>query len=833
MEYKLKNLLIWQKLLILGVLSSIPFIIVFSAMVSLINVLKIETTAQEIQGLEYLNGLRDLLEVIQQHRGMSNAYLNGDTSFKVKILQKQEKITEVTNKIELIENKYGNSLQTTSRWETLKQNINKVTSGYSSETPKINFEKHTNLIQELILLNRYIGDRSNLILDPDLDTYYLMNILLVQLPELFEFVGQSRGLGAGICARKRITSEERSTLLRLHVLIDVHFQEVDNSLQRMFMVNPMTQEELGSLKKDVSASLVNYMTMLDRRLIKAEQPEVNATEFFDTATILLNQSFNFYDKASPIFKKLLEKRRDHFIRQLYSLFFISAIILLLAIAAGVWISRSIINPIQKAIYYSNKIAEGDLSDQITVDSKDESGQLLGAMIIMGANINGIMSRLQLASKQMDEMSSQLAKSISQFIDSSHNQASSAEETSTAIEELSVSFGLVAEAVGTQTHNIEDIHKRIDLIGNAYQELNSSMKSLEKQEKDYIMKGRAGKQVIRHTTEAMEEISTSSAHISKIIGMITVISKQIDLLALNASIEAARAGEMGKGFAVVSDEISRLSDNTARSVKEIGNLVKKTMEAVSYGSHRVKETENLFNNTINGLEEITNSSGYVMNLIQTQQDSVSDISKNAQTLSETSSGIKNATTEQKLAADEINLAVHDLSIQTNTITTNAEMLGGLIDKLNAFGSMMREIMRIFKVSENCFIQWNDSFRVNVKTVDSQHQRLFDLINELYENMESSDSKENIAKAIKDLLDYTVYHFAEEEELMKKSNYPDLEQHMQIHRSMIETIQHFQKEFKSGNTLVQYEILSFAGNWLTAHIMGVDRKYMNHFSKNKIF
>lgn len=804
-------------------------------MVSQINTLRIEFTHKEIQGVEYLSKLRYLLEAVQQHRGMSSAYLRGDTSFKSRIEQKQKEFSVLFEKIEIIEKKHSRALNTTSLWQTLKKNTNQTINESLSNSAKTSFAKHTEVIKEIIALDRHIGDTSNLILDPDIDTYYLMDVLLIRLPDLFEYLGQSRGLGSGICATGKITPEERFTLLRLYILIDVGFKEVDASLQRAFLDNTEIQQELGSIRKKVSIYLENYLNMLDRGVIKAEKPSVTATELFDTATVLLDQSFDFYDKVAPLLTRLLEKRKNHFLRILYFLLAVSLLIVLFAMLCGILIGHSIVSPIQKAIQFSNKISFGDLTEMVSVSSvgADEAGKLLTSMNVMGANISGIVSRLQLASKQMDVMSSQLAESTYKFVDSSREQAAASEETSASVEELSASFGTVADSIEQQTNNVEDINDRIQYVGKSMNDINSSMQILEKQARSYVTKGREGRQIVQQATEAMGEITKNSAHISKIVGIITDISKQTNLLALNASIEAARAGEVGQGFAVVSEEISRLADKTDKSVKEINNLIKGTTESVSNGSYRVKETETLLSSIILGVEQIEKSSTNVMDLIQNQLQNVSSIATSARELSDFSIEIKHATEEQKHATEEINQAVQDISEQTQAITNNAELLSGLIHKLNTFGSIMRDIIIIFKVSDHHFIQWNDSFRVNVKVIDEQHQRLFDLINELYANMQKSESRDIIAKTIKDLLDYTVYHFREEEKLMERSNYSGIEQHIKIHKSMIENIQRFQKEFESGNPLVHYEILSFVGNWLTAHIMGVDRKYMGHFTKHGIF
>ncbi len=129
-----------------------------------------------------------------------------------------------------------------------------------------------------------------------------------------------------------------------------------------------------------------------------------------------------------------------------------------------------------------------------------------------------------------------------------------------------------------------------------------------------------------------------------------------------------------------------------------------------------------------------------------------------------------------------------------------------------------------------VQWNDSFSVGVNEVDHQHQKLFSIVNELIEGKNSHMEKEIIEKVLKDLADYTVYHFSTEEKFFKM--HPGFRKHRKIHHNFVDKVSHFISEFNRGNAKLSSEILHFLINWLKAHILDMDKNYFEqlHYSSS---
>ena len=141
----------------------------------------------------------------------------------------------------------------------------------------------------------------------------------------------------------------------------------------------------------------------------------------------------------------------------------------------------------------------------------------------------------------------------------------------------------------------------------------------------------------------------------------------------------------------------------------------------------------------------------------------------------------------------------------------------------------------------FVEWNDAYRTNIEEIDEQHQQLFDLLNELHEAMIRAHSGRvatpfvgeqdtpasalselgTIQMVLGELLDYTVYHFAEEEQQMLVHDYPRYEQHKAAHEFFVERIRDFQRNFGEGRAVHSADVVTFLATWLQRHVLVADQ------------
>nr|WP_288913988.1 methyl-accepting chemotaxis protein [uncultured Pseudomonas sp.] len=219
-------------------------------------------------------------------------------------------------------------------------------------------------------------------------------------------------------------------------------------------------------------------------------------------------------------------------------FILLGVAVLLGGLCGLLITRSITRPLNESVQVANRLAAGDLSVSIDVDSRDEIGQLKEALQNMVAKLAQIIGEVRGSANALSSASEEVSSTAQSMSQAAGEQAASVEQTSASIEQMSASV----------EQNTENARVTEGMAGNA------AKQAVE------------GGEAVKDTVSAMKSIADK-------IGIIDDIAYQTNLLALNAAIEAARAGEHGKGFAVVAAEVRKLAERSQIAAQEIGEVAK--------------------------------------------------------------------------------------------------------------------------------------------------------------------------------------------------------------------------------------------------------------------
>jgi hemerythrin-like metal-binding protein len=127
----------------------------------------------------------------------------------------------------------------------------------------------------------------------------------------------------------------------------------------------------------------------------------------------------------------------------------------------------------------------------------------------------------------------------------------------------------------------------------------------------------------------------------------------------------------------------------------------------------------------------------------------------------------------------------------------------------------------------YFNWNDEFSVGIPSIDQQHQRLVELINQLFQCMKDGGDRMLLGQVVDELVSYTVTHFRAEEDVMRKHNYPDLEDHKKVHENFIEQVGAYVEKIKAGERLPPADVYRFLKDWLVNHIEKQDREGYGRF------
>ncbi|MBW4520493.1 MAG: response regulator [Scytolyngbya sp. HA4215-MV1] len=271
---------------------------------------QIEFTQKERQGLEYSNALRQLLEQVIQHQRIASEYLNGDTSLSAKLLAKQEETGAVIQQVDGVDQQLGKTLQTTAQWDAWKQSWYQLKNEERSLSPETALAKQTALTHKLIALMTHVGDTSNLILDPELDSYYLMDVLIHHLPSMIEGTARSRDLGIRMAKQKQASLDERVKMIVLASAITDLLDANWRGKQIAFLANTTFQQRLEPAFQENDAK--TRLVLQAIRSAKPEDGKYRPEQSLKTSEQALVSQFQLYDTVLPVLDQLLYARVSKF-----------------------------------------------------------------------------------------------------------------------------------------------------------------------------------------------------------------------------------------------------------------------------------------------------------------------------------------------------------------------------------------------------------------------------------------------------------------------------------------------------------------------------------------
>ncbi|WP_421658757.1 response regulator [Leptothermofonsia sp. ETS-13] len=285
---------------------TVPFVVVVNHLVAEINV-SIDFAAKEQMGVRFNSSLRHLLEDIIEHQRLTLAVQTHSNS-KPQLLSKQAEIDARIAQIESLEEELGTPLQAhriwsnlVSHWKQLKEEVPAFSRGTA-------LQLHFILVNDLLELIAHVGDTSNLILDPDLDTYYLMNAAVNQLPVLIESSAQARELSLETTQQGALELEEQVQLIGLSNVLESSLKSLTRGREVAFNFNPQLEAELASAYQEVSTSSKNYYQIV--RKIGTQSGFVKPSEVALLADRAIAKQFQLYDAVSPVLDRLLQVRID-------------------------------------------------------------------------------------------------------------------------------------------------------------------------------------------------------------------------------------------------------------------------------------------------------------------------------------------------------------------------------------------------------------------------------------------------------------------------------------------------------------------------------------------
>ncbi|MBZ0284589.1 MAG: response regulator [Anaerolineae bacterium] len=390
-----------QKFMLIGLLMLIPLIVALYQFIAKINE-DIDFSAKEQLGLIYNDPVLDLLQSIQAHASLSSAILAGDTSFRRALMDNEGQINTVIAAVDAVDATYGEQLDIQNDWVNLKREWNALKQDGLTLSLEQNIARHNALTNSILSLITISGNNSNLILDPDIDSYYLMDTVITKLPLAANYLNQIRIFGLQVTVNGQITSQDRTRLGILSELVNSTVQSNRSGLGYAFDLNPSLGERLQPSLTANLAAVDSFLSLVSTELINWRSPTGNAfsfgtirlkaDSFNEAVTATIDAGFKFYDQVSPALDDLLQSRINDFIQRRT----VVLVVAIAALAATAYLFVGFYLSVQRTIVSldraSQRMVKGNFGNTFEIDSQDELSQV-------AVSFNNIATELMLARDQ--------------------------------------------------------------------------------------------------------------------------------------------------------------------------------------------------------------------------------------------------------------------------------------------------------------------------------------------------------------------------------------------------------------------------------------------------
>lgn len=477
----------------------------------------------------------------------------------------------------------------------------------------------SDLLSETLQLYSLIADRSQLTLDPDLDSYYTMHVAMSVAPALAAAVSR---------ADAAIAAQDWRAALLASAAANIFYESLLGAIERAAQANQTVAAEIKM--DDLSNAYREFSTLSAPACAAGSCLEVASAN--QRASKLIDATFVLSEQSSRILASLLLARIEGFETRRNELLIFSLILFTPALYTLLAFYLSNSRGLGALVTRLDRLAEGDLSVDFPARGSDEIGQLINALNEARARLQDLIRQIRESAQSIDSATDRIAETNAILSDREVKQAETAQETAASVREVSA---------------------------EVQRNLNHALDANKHAESTYQVATR-GNEAVSQVVSTMQTITQSSRRIGDIIGVIDEIAFQTNLLALNAAVEAARAGEQGRGFAVVANEVRNLAKRSAVAAQEIKQLIGASIDDINRGAALASGAGETMRGILGSVQKVSHLMGDIAGASRTQ---AADISKLDESIAQVAA---DSESNAQMVGESVK-ALDTLRMQVSTLT----------------------------------------------------------------------------------------------------------------------------------------------------------------------
>lgn len=548
----------------------------------------IEFTAKELRGSEYAREVLPLITLAQRQRELAAlAQIKGADASGLPAAT--EAFDAQLRKVAQIDARLGAELGTDKVLAELKAVAPVAIGGDWQKT----YTAYTARVEGAVALLTQAADGSNLTLDPDLDTYYLMESVTATMPAVIESTTAMGDMARAVARGLPVSAPISQAMARAEALSDYGDERWAAALPKVYSLRPELKAEL---RDEAVRHQLHAFHDLATSFATEDGKLAAAVGVIDALRQVQLKSLDELDRLLEARRAALQAQRA-----------VVAGIVALSLATGVYlfyafylVTHGGLREVQKHL---EAMTAGDLTTHPRPWGKDEAARLMVSLADMQQSLRGIVGKVRGSSESIVHSTAEISDGAMDLSSRTEQAAASLQQSAAAMDQISSTV----KATSDQAQQAATLAR--DNAGTAER----------------------GGEIIGTMVTTMEGIHASSTRIGDIIGVIDGIAFQTNILALNAAVEAARAGEAGRGFAVVASEVRALAQRSAEAAREIKGLITESVQQVAGGTKIVRDAGATIAEIVSSAKEVNRLLAGIANGANEQATGVSQTTQAVQDL----------------------------------------------------------------------------------------------------------------------------------------------------------------------------------------------------------
>ena len=675
-----------QTLVGIGLLFAVP-IVLLSFFLLRQQSQGIELAEREQRGKAYANAVYRLVTAVPLHRDLTGRLLAGDASVQAALGRAAAEVQVGIREVDALTALYGRELSLTSLWAQLRAQWTLLESEYNTLSTVQNYEAHTRLMAGVNNFLGLVAERSGLLLDPQPQTYFLIVPDTLALPAAISHISglrlQAHGFG-------RVTGQvEREMVIRTVADARNALEQVAVNLDAAFAADADNRELLEERTGQILTDAQRLLDRADSVFLSGRATGVEPDAWFQATTQVIEQLDGLQGIISRRAGALLGDRVESLTRGRTASQGISAVFALLALLGMLVLGRNMLRRIKERQHEAELLAQqnqrnqdailrlmdemaliahGDLTAQARV-TEDITGSIADSVNVTVGELRKVVESINGASEQVTSATDEAQKIAARLLAAAQRQAQDIGEADSSVEKMTRSITEVSETAAESAEFARSSIATTERGTQAVKESISGMHEIRMQ--------------IQDTAKRIKRLGESTQEIGEIVDLISDITEQTNVLALNAAIQAASAGEAGRGFTVVAEEVQRLAERSGEATKQIAALVK-TIQADT--QEAVAAMERSTHGVVEGAR-LTDAAG----------QSLQEIEEITRSLAELMQSIASSTHDQVAVAEQVRSIMREVLGLTGETTDGTRRTASSVGQLAQLAQELKGSVTRFKVA----------------------------------------------------------------------------------------------------------------------------------------